>query len=435
MDELEPRLRHHLATVDDAALPDADAVWRSALVSGRRLRARRRAVAVVGCAALVSLGATALWAGRDVADHAAGATTGSAVDTVPAVTEPTPNQPETTAAADDAWRPIAADPRGGVLFPSAVWTGSEVISLAGTDLEGAPVAGAAAYSPASDTWRVLADPPLAEGTVDPLVVWTGSELLAIGGTGADGSLLVSAGAAYDPTQDRWTWIASPPVGFVTARSPWAWTGSELLVWPGDGGGPTMVISPIAYDPATDRWRVLPMPPVERRQSAASVWTGSEWLVWGGTTGAAELGDGVAYDPATDAWRVLAPSPLSARRVRAVWTGSEMIVDAGSTGGDRTTGNGEMALADGAAYDPVTDSWRPLAGGLAHPGFVPIWTGRQVVMFAKGSAVVYDAATDTWVDTCCSGGGGAGTPVWTGSVVVVIGSGGSDTGGAVFTPPT
>ena len=113
-----------------------------------------------------------------------------------------------------------------------------------------------------------------------------------------------------------------------------WTGTEVLVWPWDGGGTTMPITPIAYDPATDTWRELPQPPVERRQQAATVWTGTEWIVWGGTTGQAELDDGAAYDPATDSWRVIADSPLSARRVRAVWTGTEMFVDAGSTGGDR-----------------------------------------------------------------------------------------------------
>jgi hypothetical protein len=112
----------------------------------------------------------------------------------------------------------------------------------------------------------------------------------------------------------------------------------------------------------------------------------------------------------------------------------VIVDAGSSGGDRDTGNGEMALSDGAAYDPATDTWRPITAGFAHPGFVPVWTGAEVVMFAKGGAVVYDVATDSWVDTCCGGAPGA-TPVWTGDEVLLIGSFDATSGGAIFNAPT
>jgi len=210
----------------------------------------------------------------------------------------------------------------------------------------------------------------------------------------------------------------------------------LLVWPWDGGGSTMEITPIAYDPATDSWRELAAPPVERRQQAASVWTGTEWIVWGGTTGDREFDDGAAYDPTSDTWRPLADSPLSPRRVRGAWTGTELIVVAGSTGGEPVTGNGEFAHADGAAYDPATDTWRALTSGPAHPGFVPMWTGSQLITIAKGHAFVYDVASDRWIDPCCvgeSGAGGVGAPVWTGSAVLLIGSSDPTVGGAKLTP--
>jgi hypothetical protein len=199
----------------------------------------------------------------------------------------------------------------------------------------------------------------------------------------------------------------------------------------------MAITPIAYDPATDTWRELAAPPIERRQQAASVWTGTEWIVWGGTTGDEELDDGAAYDPASDTWRVIPDSPLSPRRVRGVWTGAELLIVAGSTGGEPVTGNGELALSDGAAYDPVTGAWRGITSGPAHPGFVPLWTGSQMIMVAKGNAFVYDVAADRWIDPCClgeSGGGGVGTPVWTGSAVLLIGSSDPGRGGAMLTPP-
>jgi hypothetical protein len=172
-----------------------------------------------------------------------------------------------------------------------------------------------------------------------------------------------------------------------------------------------------------------------------VWTGTEWLVWGGTDDGVEFDDGAAYDPSTDTWRAITESPLSKRRVRAVWTGNEMIVAAGSTGGDPVTGNGEFAHGDGAAYDPVSDTWRSIAEGPAHPGFDSLWTGRLMLMFAKGRVFTYDPTADRWLDDCCGPLGSAlgiavaGTPVWTGNEALQIGSTDPSIGGVTFTPST
>ncbi|MGD9704262.1 MAG: Kelch repeat-containing protein [Acidimicrobiia bacterium] len=450
---LETRLREHLSSVDRAPVADVVAVSAASDRVGQRLRRRRRAALAIASVGLVAIAGVVIWSSQPAEEDAvsevteASATstgdelgaTGSTGGASTASTAATVSTVSTAPPAASAWAAIAPDPRGPAWFPSAVWTGSEALVVGGLDVDGEPVHGAAAYDLATDSWRVLAAPLLSSSRIDPLVVWTGAEMLVIGGDNPDGSLLVSAGEAYDPAADTWRLIASPPVGFVSDRSPAVWTGDELLVWPWDGGGSTMVITPIAYDPTSDTWRQLAEPPVERRQRAASVWTGTEWIVWGGTAGDRELADGAAYDPRIDNWRVIADAPLSPRRVRAVWTGTEMIVSAGSTGGDRVTGNGEMALSDGAAYDPLTDSWREISSGLAHPGFVPVWTGSQVIMFAKGGAVVYDVESDRWIDTCCSDtgggrGGGGGTPVWTGTVVLLLGSGDAEAGGATFAPP-
>ena len=64
---------------------------------------------------------------------------------------------------------------------------------------------------------------------------------------------------------------------------------------------------------------MPMTPIPRRgesspaadrspQAAASVWSGSEWIIWGGLTETEdriEVADGAAYNPITDTWRVIA----------------------------------------------------------------------------------------------------------------------------------
>jgi hypothetical protein len=439
-DRIERHLRDHLASIDHASVTSIDEVQSRAVRWERRHRARNRAMAGIGCVVLVAVGGGALWALRSdpsVVPTSDGAPTSAAAPSPSAsqVNEPVvPSGPAPDSTAVDSsglsgeWTPIPADPDGVRVVPSVVWTGSEALVVGGTDEDGTVRPDAVSYDPAARSWRRLADPPVT--TVDPLVVWTGGEMLVIGGTAGStsgpASAPASAGHAYDPASDSWR-ATAPPFGAIDSSSPWAWTGGELLVWSAAAPGPT------SYDPSSDSWKSLGAAPIVPRTHAASVWTGTEWLIWGGTAGGVELDDGAAYDPVTATWRVLADSPLSARRVWAVWTGTEMIVDAGSTGGAADTFDGAMALSDGAAYDPATDSWRSITSGFAHPGFVPVWTGTQVVMFAKGAAVVYDVATDRWVDSCCGGAPGA-TPVWIGDGVLLIGSFDGRTGGATFSPP-
>ena len=162
---------------------------------------------------------------------------------------------------------------------------------------------------------------------------------------------------------------------TTARSPAAWTGDELLMWP---TGTSRSVH--AYDPDTETWRELADAPIAPRERAASVWSGSEWNIWGGISTETEdrtaVADGAAYNPVTDTWRVIAESPLSARRAPAVWTGTEMIVAAGAGGAVPVTGNGEMALSDGAAYDPVSDTWRSISSRHAHRASSPYGRGPR-----------------------------------------------------------
>ena len=81
------------------------------------------------------------------------------------------------------------------------------------------------------------------------------------------------------------------------------------------------------------------------------------------------------------------------------------------------------MADGAAYDPSTDSWTPIGAGPAHPGFVGVWTGTQIVEMAKGMAVLWDPPTDHWIEPDELRGGPTGqqAPLWTGRYVLAFGS--------------
>lgn len=82
------------------------------------------------------------------------------------------------------------------------------------------------------------------------------------------------------------------------------------------------------------------------------------LIWGGEANegtpkqSGTLGDGAAYDPATNLWTPLASAGAPSPRVyqMAVWTGQEMLVW-GGCGNCNPTGEGISPLHDGAAYTP------------------------------------------------------------------------------------
>ena len=145
------------------------------------------------------------------------------------------------------------------------------------------------------------------------------------------------------------------------------------------------------------WRAVAAAPLSGRFLPAAAWTGAEMLVWGGAgcqgacsgQGIRAHADGAAYNPTTDTWRSLPPSPLAARTgALAVWSGRELIVWGGMVG--------ERFVADGAAFDAAGNRWRslppsPLAGRLAAPqgtvAQVPgVWTGREMVVWGEGAGV-------------------------------------------------
>jgi hypothetical protein len=112
--------------------------------------------------------------------------------------------------------------------------------------------------------------------------------------------------------------------------------------------------------AADGWRRLAAAPLSRRVGHSAVWSGTQLLLWGGRVpGGGAKADGAAYDPVGDRWRRLPPAPVAGRFGHAaVWTGTEVLVWGGMRP-DRA-GRSEVALADGAAYQPATRRWRRIA---------------------------------------------------------------------------
>jgi hypothetical protein len=236
-----------------------------------------------------------------------------------------------------------------------VWSGRELIGWGGGCC-GDAFSDGVAYNPASGTWRKLARSPLA-GSQQPIGAWTGRELLVFVGrfdpNGKPWPARFARAAAYNPATDTWRRIAPLPEFRGGASA--VWDGRELLVVGGYGPRPTVGY---AYDPSANRWRRL-SPTISGRSNAATVWTGKRLLMWGGKTAPGErvLADGVAYDPKTDRWSAIPRSPIPGRLdSTAVWTGRQVVVWGGERGvcaPDGVHGCHTKYFADGAAFTPAT----------------------------------------------------------------------------------
>jgi len=180
---------------------------------------------------------------------------------------------------------------------------------------------------------------------------------------------------------------------------------------------------------------------EARRDHSAVWTGNLMVIWGGyddnSSSFRILGDGARYDPLTDTWRPLPMegAPLPQVYSTAVWTGREMIV-----------WGGYVPQKNGGRYDPIADRWSPVSTNSAprgRYGHTAVWTGSKMIvwggnnnggfLFSDGSA--YDPSNDTWSPISNAGAPGGRffhAAVWSGHYMIVWGgsngSGQNPTGG-------
>ncbi|HEY3185584.1 MAG TPA: hypothetical protein VGJ77_22255 [Gaiellaceae bacterium] len=243
--------------------------------------------------------------------------------------------------------------------------------------------------PGSGTWRPLPAAPIAPNAA-LTSVWTGKEMLVFGRQerrAQDGAVLerTNVAAAYNPATHTWRRLPSPgPTGSFLGYSA-AWTGREMLVW-GQG-------TREAFDPRTNRWRRLPNSRLLSIHDGFGLvaWTGRELIGWGGGCCGDAFSDGVAYDPAANRWRAVARSPLAgSQHPVGAWTGRELVVFVGGVDPDGHPWPARLARA--AAYDPGTNTWRRIAAAPADLGAGnAVWDGREVL----AGRFAFDPATNRW----------------------------------------
>ena len=124
-------------------------------------------------------------------------------------------------------------------------------------------------------------------STDHTAVWTGSEMIVWGGWGG-GTNYLNTGGKYNPTTDSWTATSYANAPSARLRHTAVWTGSEMIVWGGLQSFPNLFNTGGRYNPATDTWTATSITSAPAgRVFHTAVWSGSEMIVWGGESSAAE----------------------------------------------------------------------------------------------------------------------------------------------------
>ena len=325
----------------------------------------------------------------------------------------------------------------------------------------APVKGAT-FDPnapcTGDGWNngILDDLP--SGRVSHVAVWTGSIMLVWGGyTTSPLGPFLDTGGRYDPVTDTWQAMTTvnAPVGRPGSTAVWA--GTEMIVWGGYSfATQTFFVSGGRYDPIADRWTTIALAPSARAAHTA-VWDGRRMIVWGGydlpgSTQVRYLNTGEIYDPSTNSWTPMSTTgaPNGRRGHSAVWTGREMIVWGG-------VGNSIAPDVSGGRYNPITDSWSPMAQTTGRTDHATVWTGSSMIVWGgqqlnncsycgpdnyyyvpSQTGDRYDPVHDRWIPTSLVGApfyNASPVAVWTGHDMIVLRNDASAIPGGRYDPST
>jgi hypothetical protein len=285
-------------------------------------------------------------------------------------------------AAPGTWTTLPSLGKGRVRA-TAVWTGQEMMVWGG-GTEGVYFGDGFAIAPETRQWRAVSLLQAPSARAGHAAVWTGSEMLIWGGReGWDLANFKENGGRYQLSANLWRPLSAVNAPRHRSEMVSVWTGTEMIVWGGQAEKSELLGDGGRYHPATDRWLAIASSPLAPpRLMPFAVWTGEELVVWGGyvSTSPNCLNSGFRYHPGRNVWRPISQSGAPAGRAwgEAVWTGTEVLVWGGTADATKAT-----CLDDGAAYNPATDTWRPLPSANAPSARMMHcvgWTGQEMVVW-------------------------------------------------------
>ncbi len=181
-----------------------------------------------------------------------------------------------------------------------------------------------------------------------------------------------------------------------------WTGTQMLIW--GGANPNTIAyynDGKLYNPLLNTWQSMANTGLNVRSLHTAQWSGTEMLIWGGVSETNTLADGAKYNPQTNSWVPISGTnaPFSRYLHTAVFTGTEMII----WGGGLTS---SILRTDHKRYNPTTDVWATISNTnapAARINHTAVWTDSKMIIyggkFSNGTITntggIYDPITDSW----------------------------------------
>lgn len=266
-------------------------------------------------------------------------------------------------------------------------------------------------------------------------VWTGSRMIVWGGYSIQSSSFLSSGAIFDPSNNSWAAVSTQGAPSARGYHSAVWTGTRMLVF--GGSDANLVYSDLySYDPAGNTWtELIPTQALPARQGHTAIWTGTRMIVFGGSNSARSpntTDQGFSFDPVTGSSTAIANGGaiLSKRMLHsAAWSGDRMLIYGG-------TGDGTLALANGAIYNPANNSWTATSAAGTPPlrqAASVVWSGNKFILFGgytstngtMKDAFQFDPLTNLWSPLGVPAqieSFGYHSAVWTGTKMVIFGGG-------------
>lgn len=292
---------------------------------------------------------------------------------------------------------------------AAVWTGEQLLVWGGWSQQGERGDGAL-WTPGGG-WRVMAVSPLAPRT-EFAWAWTGDRLLVWGG-GAGSAIngeneqVFGDGAAYDPATDTWRRMADSPLE-PRQGVDGLWVEGELIVGGGYG----------AATPVEDaKPQVHRSPPTEECDgSSCRVTAGATVELPDLSVDGENFVDGAVYDPAADEWRRVPLPPKGSRGLAGIGHG-RFIAAGRHQYAEYNPRLDRWVQRDAPAVSVRTSAWEAFHIG-GRPVFLntgPMVTMRDTDRPRRLGGVVFDDSTERW-ETLAE----ADTPQRHGAVVAAVG---------------
>ena len=88
------------------------------------------------------------------------------------------------------------------------------------------------YSPTGDSWTPTTTTAAPAGRYYPTAVWTGTEMIAWGGVNIG---YLNDGGRYNPAGNSWTAVTATAAPAARNLHTAVWTGTEMIIWGGYNG--------------------------------------------------------------------------------------------------------------------------------------------------------------------------------------------------------